>query len=256
MSQCFLFVVDGVSIGNIASRHVAAKACAKNAILVKCGLSGFKHINSLPKSEHVGRSLIRTSLDQFKLAHFQAHVGFAIHRSRATTIELVPMPVQCLVRKPMSTTLKAFRKMLPGEKLLEALLRPAVMHVLFALDYLHSEAKVIHTGSSHFLFPASYSHYDVFVISARVLYFSDVQENHVLLNLDDTCALEAFKEGKQTSPIARKVAGDRIVNLSRKVASTNYGQPVLCDFQRSTLWTRDIHGCHPAVPISCPGGYP
>lgn len=34
----------------------------------------------------------------------------------------------------------------PGRKFTEALLKGALMYIFLALDYLHSECKVIHTG--------------------------------------------------------------------------------------------------------------
>ena len=61
---------------------------------------------------------------------------------------------------------------------------------------------------------------------------SDLQESNILLDLDDTSALEAFEEEERTSPAARKVAADHVIYLSRRIvtAGEKYGRPVLCDF--------------------------
>ncbi len=60
----------------------------------------------------------------------------------------------------------------------------------------------------------------------------DLQEDNILLDLDDASALEAFEEEERTSPVARKVAADRAIYLSRRIvtAGEKYGRPVLCDF--------------------------
>jgi serine/threonine-protein kinase SRPK3 len=45
-------------------------------------------------------------------------------------------------------TLKQLWELVDGEKLPPELLRPIIYHVPFALDYLNSEAKVVHTGKN------------------------------------------------------------------------------------------------------------
>jgi len=44
-------------------------------------------------------------------------------------------------------TLKQLRELFDDEKSTPELLKPIIYHVLFALDYLHSQAKVVHTGT-------------------------------------------------------------------------------------------------------------
>ncbi|KAI0926429.1 hypothetical protein AcV5_008894 [Taiwanofungus camphoratus] len=97
--------------------------------------------------------------------------------------------------------------MLPTKSLPVALLRSVLKHVFLALDFLHTEAKVIHT---------------------------DIQEKNMLLDLDDNSAeddLQAFETQEVKSHSPRKIDGDRIIYTSRPLVPRiyNYGRPVLCD---------------------------
>jgi hypothetical protein len=50
------------------------------------------------------------------------------------------------VQPPMSVSLQTLRNRFPGRRLPEALLKSVATHLLLALDFLHVEARVIHTG--------------------------------------------------------------------------------------------------------------
>lgn len=114
---------------------------------------------------------------------------------------------QCIVHPPMATTLRAFRKMLSSEALPVIPLKSVLQHVLLAVDFLHTEAGVVHT---------------------------DIQEDNILLGLDETSAehdLEQFERHELDSPRPRKIDGDRTIHTSRPLAPPvyPYGPPVLCD---------------------------
>lgn len=53
---------------------------------------------------------------------------------------------QCIVYEPLLTSLLHFQATLDPMSLPEDLLKGALQQLLQALDYLHSEAHVIHTG--------------------------------------------------------------------------------------------------------------
>lgn len=53
---------------------------------------------------------------------------------------------QCIVYEPLLTSLLHFQATLDPKSLPEDLLKGALQQLLLALDYLHSEAHVIHTG--------------------------------------------------------------------------------------------------------------
>lgn len=195
-------------------RYVLIKVCTQSAVTVKREVEALNHINALPKSKHVGRTLIRPLLDHFEV------------RSEHATF-------QCLVHKPMAMTLAALRKKLSGDRFPENLLKLVLKHVLLALDFLHSEAQVIHTGE----FSSPVAH-------LTGLLLQDIQEKNILLDLDDISILEAFEKEGLTNLSARKVAGDRIVYRSKQIVTSDYGRPVLCDFGEARFgqatYTNDI----------------
>ncbi|KAI0723962.1 kinase-like domain-containing protein [Cerioporus squamosus] len=178
----------------VEDRHVAVKVCTRNAIPVKREVAALTYLDSLPKTTHVGRGYIRTLLDRFELT---------LDSSSSTNQVSSPSKFQCLVLKPMTTTVWAFRMMQRRERLPKYLVKAIVRHVLYALDYLHRKAKLIH---------------------------ADIQEKNILFALDETWALQAFEDRERTSPVARKVVGDRVIYLSRDPKPLRLGRPTLCDF--------------------------
>ncbi len=129
-------------------RYVTIKVCTRNSVPVKRELSALQHLNSLPRTRHAGRPHVRTLLDQFELTHPEQ----AASSTPQSTDPVLSRPFQCLVHKPMLMSLFAFRNSLRGKKLPEDLLKLVLQYILTAVDYLHSEAKVIHTGSSQSAF--------------------------------------------------------------------------------------------------------
>lgn len=55
-------------------------------------------------------------------------------------------PHECLIHEPLGPTLKDIREMSKGEKVSEDLLKSIVKYLLLALDFLHAEGRVVHTG--------------------------------------------------------------------------------------------------------------
>ncbi|PIL32639.1 hypothetical protein GSI_05343 [Ganoderma sinense ZZ0214-1] len=110
--------------------HVTVKVCTQLGIPVERELSALKHLNSLPASEHIGRTFIRTALDHFELP--------------ADPKSSNPAPFPCFVYKPMATSLYQFRKLFPQNRFPKQLLKSILQHVLLAIHYLHIEAKMIH----------------------------------------------------------------------------------------------------------------
>ena len=53
---------------------------------------------------------------------------------------------ECLVHEPLGLTLKDIREMSEGEKVDAQLLKPIIKSLLMSLDFLHNEARVVHTG--------------------------------------------------------------------------------------------------------------
>ncbi len=132
-------------------RYVSLKVCTADAP-VKRELAAFHHLNSLPKTTHMGRLFVRTLLDQFELTATSEHAV-----SPQSSDDAPSRSFHCLVHKPMLMSLFTFRNRLRGEKLTEEFLKLVLHHVLRAVDYLHSEAKLVHTGSCHLVSHASSS---------------------------------------------------------------------------------------------------
>ncbi|KAM5541937.1 hypothetical protein V8D89_004247 [Ganoderma adspersum] len=113
------------------------------------------------------------------------------------------------------------------------------LHILLTLDYLHSEARLIHT---------------------------DIQENNILLDLDHTPALKAFEHTERTALAVCKGDSEhgRTIYLSHKIVveAAHYGWPVLCDFGEApfgggTTYMSNIQPyqyCAPEVILGTPWG--
>lgn len=55
---------------------------------------------------------------------------------------------QCIVHLPLAISIKAFRRMLPNWALPVSSVKLILKHLLLSLNFLHTEAKVKHTGES------------------------------------------------------------------------------------------------------------
>jgi serine/threonine-protein kinase SRPK3 len=85
-----------------------------------------EHFESLPHSGHPGSKLVRRMLASFQLGG-------------------VTGPHTCIVHRPLSLSLRGIRN-IAGGKIPGELLKSMVYGMLLGLDYLHSEARVVHTG--------------------------------------------------------------------------------------------------------------
>jgi serine/threonine-protein kinase SRPK3 len=88
----------------------------------------YKHLSTAGNPDHPGKLYIRTIQDFFFVT------------SRAGN------PHQCLVHEVLSNDILSLRYAHPDRKLPEAMLRQFLIHLLLALDFLHSECHIIHTG--------------------------------------------------------------------------------------------------------------
>ena len=88
----------------------------------------YKHLMSV-QSKHPGRDHIRNALDNFTI---QGPIG----------------EHQCLVYEPMLETAQELLRRNPSHWFSEELLKVFLQHLLTALDYLHTDAHLIHTGKS------------------------------------------------------------------------------------------------------------
>jgi hypothetical protein len=89
----------------------------------------YKHLKSID-SEHTGTILVRQALGGFQITT----ANNASH--------------QCLVHPPLAMSLLELRNRTTTKTLPESLVKPTLIHILLALDFLHTEAGIAHTGTT------------------------------------------------------------------------------------------------------------
>jgi hypothetical protein len=90
-------------------------------------LEVYRHFNSIT-TEHVGATLVRTVLDSFEIIQPKGrHL--------------------CLIHEPLGMSLAGLRARARERKFPVDLLKSTLIHIFHSLDFLHSEANVIHTGA-------------------------------------------------------------------------------------------------------------
>jgi hypothetical protein len=80
-------------------------------------------------TSHDGAMFIRTALDSFQVGSAEGLY-------------------QCLVHQPLGISLNDLRNQFAAKVLPEKLVKLTLLHLLLALDYLHAEAGIIHTGTT------------------------------------------------------------------------------------------------------------
>lgn len=111
---------------NSGHKYVTLKVCERDSIQTTREVEVYKHLDTT-NARHTGRSLVRSALDTFE-----------IRGSESTH--------QCLVHKPMGKSLSDLQEMRASRRFDEELLRVTLAHALLALDFLHTEARIVHCG--------------------------------------------------------------------------------------------------------------
>ncbi|KAL4808589.1 protein kinase [Aspergillus unguis] len=146
----------------------------------------YEHLQGL-QSSHTGSILVRTMLDKFYLSSSDGSKSY-----------------QCLIHPPLGMSLFELRNRTRGKVFPENLLKPTVIHILLALDFLHTGGGVIH---------------------------SDIQEKNIMLNVEDESILVDFEQAELSGPSPRKTIDDVTIYPSRKLGiPKKHGRPVLADF--------------------------
>ncbi|KAE8321284.1 hypothetical protein RU639_013166 [Aspergillus parasiticus] len=128
---------------------------------------------------------------------------------------------QCLVQPPMHMSILDMLEM-NTEPLNAPLLKHILKRLLNALDFLHAEARLVHT---------------------------DIKADNVMLTIADPSMLKNFERAELEYPSPRKIIdGSRTIYTSRnfdKPKDGQYGYPVLCDFGEARLG--DTHNTGPFI---------
>ncbi|OJJ45156.1 hypothetical protein ASPZODRAFT_100384 [Penicilliopsis zonata CBS 506.65] len=156
----------------------------------------YHHLQTI-QSDHAGQTCLRPLIDVFQA---RSPNGDSLHT--------------CLVHPPLGISLSQLTRLLPGKVMSSAMVRTTIRNVLAALDFLHTEAQVIHT---------------------------DLQPNNILLGIKDDSTLSQFEQREFEAPVSRKIMQDRTVFLSRPLA-LSYGTPVLCDLGEARLGIEQQEG--------------
>ena len=105
------------------------KVC--NARSARNEIKAYNHINTF-KTDHGGQTLVRKLEDSFEVTSDWGNFS-------------------CLVHKPLSISLRQLRSKCLNRRMALYLLRPTLIHILLALDFLHSHAHMVHTGQSSYI---------------------------------------------------------------------------------------------------------
>ncbi|KAH6849460.1 kinase domain-containing protein [Alternaria alternata] len=159
-----------------------------------------------------------------------------------TALDLFTIPRQggdhrCLVQKPMWDSFKDLLNRNPAHRFTDELLRAGLSQVFLALDYLHTEAKIIHT---------------------------DIKADNIFIEIEDQNILKAFVDAEMTNPSPRKVVDGKPIYATRQFElPKEYGRVVLGDFGSAVRGDKpqihdaqpDVYRC-PEVMLKTEWGYP
>ncbi|CAN9350275.1 unnamed protein product [Alternaria alternata] len=175
-------------------------------------------ILSKGNASHPGYNHVRTALDLFSIPRQGGD-----HR--------------CLVQKPMWDSFKDLLNRNPAHRFTDELLRAGLSQVFLALDYLHTEAKIIHT---------------------------DIKADNIFIEIEDQDILKAFVDAEMTNPSPRKVVDGKPIYATRQFElPKEYGRVVLGDFGSAVRGDKpqihdaqpDVYRC-PEVMLKTEWGYP
>lgn len=171
----------------------------------------YRRIEQSPKG-HPGRDGVRTLLDTFYIDGPEDK-----HR--------------CLVHLPLWESVLTFLRRNPVERLPSVIVAVVLRRLFLALDYLHTECQIIHTG----LWPDLSSPTSVFYL---LLSQSDIKADNIMLGINDDSVFSDFEEKELQRPVPRKEVDidGRTIYMSRDLRMPNdLGAPVLCDFGSAML---------------------
>ncbi|KAL4914955.1 kinase-like domain-containing protein [Aspergillus aurantiobrunneus] len=134
------------------------------------------------------------------------HPGYA-HIRKALDIFMIPRSSgyhPCLVQKPMWESFRDLLYRNPNHRFTEDLLKAGLMQIFLALDYLHTECKLVHT---------------------------DIKSDNILQAIEDKSILESFAQAEMKNPSPRKIVNGLPVYASRRFDLPKvFGRAVLSDF--------------------------
>lgn len=160
-------------------------------------IEAYKRLAKLD-SLHPGRAYIRGIYDAFEVEG-----PHGIH--------------YCLVHPPIHMTVSELQTQHPSHRCSEKLLRPTLARLLLALDFLHTEANIIHAGLS--VIRKHYHMIHLYHLPFQVLVDRgdlDIKTTNIMLTVADNSLLEELEQTERDEPCPRKVVdGSRTNYLTR-----------------------------------------
>ncbi|KAJ5903916.1 hypothetical protein N7504_006299, partial [Penicillium tannophilum] len=139
---------------------------------------------------HPGRKYVRSLLDSFDVTGPEDQ-----HR--------------CLVHPPLWESVLAFLHRNPVQRLPTPVLAVTLHRLFLALDYLHTECKIIHT---------------------------DIKADNIMFGIADDSVFRDFEEAELQDPCPRKELDGRTIYTSCELKMPKQlGAPILCDFGSAVL---------------------
>ncbi|KAK2804903.1 hypothetical protein FQN50_006410 [Emmonsiellopsis sp. PD_5] len=207
---------------NLATDKYAALKIYAHALVAEDEIDNeiaiYQRLSTMGNPNHPGKAYVRTIQDSFTITSRTGHRH------------------QCLVHEVLSNDILSLRHTHPDRKLPEVMLRQILIHLLLALDFLHSECHIIHT---------------------------DIKEENILLGLADSSILEQL-DTKEIAALSfyKSVNGYNLYRSANFGIPTRFGRPILCDF--SLARNGQVEHCHdiqpdpyraPEVILEMPWGY-
>ena len=170
-------------------------------------LAMYKRISRCP-AEHPGRGAVRELLDSFDVAGPDGY-----HR--------------CLVHAPLWENAPTFLHRNPVRRLPVPVLAFVLRRLFLALDFLHTECRIIHTGASSGTEPSESGSPRTMLRCDGV----DIKADNIMFGIQDDSVFTAFEKEEQLDPSPRKLVDEITIYLSRELRMPKeWGAPVLCDF--------------------------
>ncbi|CAG8359102.1 unnamed protein product [Penicillium salamii] len=154
-------------------------------------------------SEHPGRNHLRDFFDKFTLP-----------RSTGDNLCIVHTPLGMSINDMHSIAMSAEHH-LPLD-----IVKSVTRDVLLALDYMHTECKLIHTGMKD-----TKSHRMELADS----FAGDIKSDNIMQVLDGDRIFDSYVEAELQEPTPRKIVGDRVIYGHRLLGQLIRSQYVLCD---------------------------